>query len=63
MIRQNESSLFSDVCYLRLDFDTFTILGTGGTTESNGGECQDMFAITVSGMKLINLDRWNIIAT
>ena len=55
MIRQNESSLFSDVCYLRLDFDTFTILGTGGTTESNGGECQDMFAITVSAIQFASL--------
>ena len=37
----------SDVCFLRLDFDTFTILGTGNTMESNGGECQDVFSVTV----------------
>ena len=39
--------LLSDVCFLRLDFEQFTILGTGGMSESNGGECQDKFAITV----------------
>ena len=35
------------MCWLRLDFDTFSLLGTGDTTESNGGECQDTFTVTV----------------
>ena len=38
----------SAVCWLRLDFDTFSLLGTGATTETNGGECQDTFTVTVS---------------
>ena len=32
---------------MRLDFDTFSLLGTGDTTESNGGVCQDTFTVTV----------------
>ena len=36
------------VCYLRLDFDTFTLLGTGLTTEVNGGACQDSFVVTTT---------------
>ena len=37
-----------DVCWLRLDFDTFNILGTGDTLEMTGGECKDSFTVTVS---------------
>ncbi len=37
-----------DICWLRLDFESFTILGTGLTTESNGGFCTDTFKVTVS---------------
>ncbi len=36
----------ADVCYLRLDFATFNILGTGSTVDA---DCQDMFTVTVSG--------------
>ena len=36
-----------DVCWLRLDFDTFNILGTGATTETDGGVCLDDLTITV----------------
>ena len=36
------------VCWLRLDFDTFSLLGTGATTETEGGVCQDTFTVTVS---------------
>ena len=32
----------------RLDFESFTVLGTGLTTESNGGLCLDTFKVTVS---------------
>jgi len=35
-----------DVCWLRLDFDTFNILGTGATTETDGGVCLDDLTIT-----------------
>lgn len=51
-----------DVCRLRLDFETFNILGTGNTNEvdsdtapdgtpvivAGGGVCQDTFDITVA---------------
>ena len=40
----------TDICWLRLDFESFTILGTGLTTESNGGLCLDTFKITVSSI-------------
>ena len=38
---------FIDVCYLRLDFETFTLQGVGATTEINGGACTDTFVVTV----------------
>ena len=41
----------SDICSLRLDFDTFNILGPDGTDEqaTNGGSCaRDSFTVTVS---------------
>ena len=38
---------FSDVCWLRLDFESFTLLGPTVTTESQGGLCTDTFKITV----------------
>jgi hypothetical protein len=41
-----------DICWLRLDFETFTILGTGLTTESNGGLCLDTFKVTVSAAQM-----------
>ena len=40
--------LFLDVCYLRLDFEIFTIEGPKtGSTEVGGGECQDSFSVSV----------------
>lgn len=46
------------VCRLRLDFESFTILGTGNSEEfvdatNEGGMCLDMFSITVSPIFLI----------
>ena len=45
----------SDVCFLRLDFESFTLLGPSGTDESttapgtSGGSCsRDTFKVTVS---------------
>lgn len=38
----------SDICWLRLDFESFTIQGLGATTETeNGGECLDSFTVSV----------------
>ncbi len=47
------SSLFllvfvADVCFLRLDFEEFSIRGTGGTAQTNEGVCLDTFTVTVS---------------
>ena len=40
--------VFSDICYLRLDFETFTIIGTADIAETDGGGCtKDAFKITV----------------
>ena len=36
-----------DVCFLRLDFECFTTVASGLTTEVNGGACTDMFTVTV----------------
>ena len=47
-----------DVCKLRLDFESFTIQGTGNTVEVDtaagtaGGQCLDTFDVTVSFMKI-----------
>ena len=35
-----------DVCSLRLDFETFTILGPGSTLEDASHTCQDSFTVT-----------------
>jgi len=44
--------LFTDICQLRLDFETFAILGPATTTEVTtqlpGGNCPDQMKITVS---------------
>lgn len=37
----------NDVCYLRLDFETFNILGTGSTVDA---DCIDTFTVTVRGI-------------
>ena len=39
---------FIDVCYLRLDFEIFTIEGpTTTSTEIGGGICTDSFSVSV----------------
>lgn len=49
----------SDVCFLRLDFETFQIMGPVDTLEADangGGACVDSFAVTVnSGQTVPNL--------
>jgi hypothetical protein len=37
----------NDVCYLRLDFETFAIQGTGGTGNNDEGVCLDTFIVQV----------------
>ncbi len=33
---------------LRLDFETFTLVGTNGSANDNEGDCLDTFMVTVS---------------
>ena len=44
--------IITDVCWLRLDFDAFTILGTGGTADVDSNmesiACIDTFNVQVS---------------
>lgn len=48
------SKCSTDVCYLRLDFETFNILGPASSTEPSaasttvGAECQDAFKVTTN---------------
>lgn len=35
------------MCFLRLDFETFTIQGAGATDATNEGVCLDTFTVTV----------------
>ncbi len=42
------SVTFADICWLRLDFEQFTMLGTTDTIETTGGVCQDSFSVTVN---------------
>ena len=46
----------SDVCYLRLDFESFTLLGPADAIETGGGACtRDTFKVTVSScIELLN---------
>ena len=37
------------VCYLRLDFDTFTLAGLASSSELTADVCKDTFTVTVSG--------------
>ena len=41
----------TDICWLRLDFESFTLLGTGNTDETDGttggGLCLDSFTVSV----------------
>jgi len=43
----------ANICFLRLDFETFTILGPPDATEANGGVCTDTFKITNPTMQKI----------
>ncbi len=46
----NAYALLLDICTLRLDFEMFSIQGTGGTNQPNEGVCSmDTFTITVNG--------------
>ncbi len=36
---------------LRLDFERFTIAGTGGSANDNEGDCLDTFTVTVEPSK------------
>ena len=40
-----------DICWLRLDFESFTLQGTGNTEETDGtnggGKCLDSFSVSV----------------
>ena len=42
----------SEVCAVRLDFETFTTLGPADTVETNGGACQDSFVVRGTGSGL-----------
>lgn len=42
------NKMHTDVCSLRLDFDTFTTLGPAGTGEVGGGACRDTLTITAT---------------
>ena len=52
--KSKKNHIISEVCSLRLDFNTFDIqAGTGGTTGAGGAQdttsaCQDTFAVTTS---------------
>lgn len=37
----------SDICFLRLDFETFNIRGPADSEETDGGVCMDTLTITV----------------
>ena len=37
----------TDVCWLRLDFESFTLQGVADTQELNGGVCLDSFSVSV----------------
>ena len=39
------------VCFLRLDFEAFSILGPGSTEEVDGGICTDQLEVIVSKIK------------
>ena len=42
-----------DICWLRLDFETFQTLGPSDTIETTGGACADTLTITVSSGQTI----------
>ena len=40
--------LYLDICWLRLDFETFTTQGPAATEETAGDLCVDTFTVTAS---------------
>ena len=44
-----------DICYLRLDFESFTTLGPADETEAGGGTCVDSFTVTVYNLDMLYL--------
>ena len=48
--------VLADICWLRLDFETFTTLGPADTVETDGGLCVDKLTFTVtSGQQIPEL--------
>ena len=47
VIRHNFITFIADVCWLRLDFESFTLQGVADTQELNGGVCLDSFSVSV----------------
>ena len=48
-VYSNKEIKFAEICVLRLDFDTFTLVGPSGTTLQAGGICTlDSFSVTGS---------------
>ena len=48
-IETHQCLIFKDICWIRLDFEAFNILGPSDTIETGGGTCtNDNFKITVS---------------
>ena len=45
--RHDSLQYFADVCFLRLDFETFVLQGIGGSALANEGTCTDTFTVTV----------------
>jgi hypothetical protein len=43
-----QNLFFLDICYLRLDFESFAILGPADSSEVAGGACRDTLILTVS---------------
>ena len=45
-LRYTINKCSSEVCQVRLDFETFNIAGPAATTEATGGLCVDSFVVT-----------------
>lgn len=52
-IRYTITKCSPEVCDIRLDFESFTLVGTTDTTETSGGTCTDMFTISTSASSTI----------
>ena len=55
-----------DICWLRLDFESFTLQGTGNTVETDGtnggGKCLDSFSVSVCS-NILPYDIENLLET